>query len=254
MLFRSNFHLVDYVFNLACPASPVQYTKYAIDTMKACSDGLYKLLTYCQHYDVPMFHSYTSEVYGDPIESPQMEIHSGMVNSYGPRSCYDCGKQYAEALCYEFAKYGCKIHLGRIFNSYGTYMSADDGRVVSEFINKALKGEDLIIYGDGNTTRSFCYVDDLISGVTSLMKLSRNPETPINLGNPSETDMNSLANLIITMSGSSSTIEFQELPSDDPQQRKPNIHKAETILGWHPQTSLEVGLKNTLGYFREILT
>ena len=133
-------------------------------------------------------------------------------------------------------------------------MAINDGRVVSNFIVQALNNLNLTIYGDGKQTRSFCYVDDLISGVTSLMKLSRNPETPINLGNPSETDMNSLANLIITMSGSSSTIEFQELPSDDPQQRKPNIHKAETILGWHPQTSLEVELKNTLGYFREILT
>jgi UDP-glucuronate decarboxylase len=246
----SDIEIVDYVFNLACPASPKHYMIYPLRTIRSCTIGVENLLKYCYENKINMFHSSTSEVYGDPLISPQHEDYNGHVNSYGPRSCYDCGKQLSETLCYEYAKKGVKVHLARIFNSYGEYMCAEDGRVVSEFINRAINDQDLIIYGDGNTTRSFCYVDDTVN---AFIKFSHTEafNTPINIGNPIEFTLNSLAELVIEKCQSKSRIIYEPAKQDDPKQRRPDITKAKRMLDWEPKISLSEGLEKAISYFKQ---
>jgi len=245
---NDDFEQVDYVFNLACPASPKHYMIHPFETINACTNGANNLLKFSLKNEIPLFHSSTSEVYGDPLISPQHEEYCGHVNSYGPRSCYDCGKQLAEALCYEYAKKDAKIHLARIFNSYGEFMCSDDGRVVSEFINQAINDQDLIIFGDGNTTRSFCYVSDTID---AFIKFSQTEcyNTPINIGNPIEFTLNKLAEMVIEKCKSKSKIVYKPSKQDDPKQRKPDITKAKKILNWEPKVDLSNGLDKTIDYF-----
>jgi UDP-glucuronate decarboxylase len=242
---------VDYIFNLACPASPVHYSTYSIETMQTCFVGLQNILDFGLRKNIPIFQSSTSEIYGDPTVSPQSEDYNGNVNCFGPRSCYDCGKRVGEALCYEYGKKGAQVHIGRIFNTYGPYMQINDGRVVSEFIMNALQNKNLIIYGDGSSTRSFCYVSDLISAI---MKISKSTiYNPINIGNPSEFTLQELAELIIQMTESSSQIVYKPFRQDDPKKRKPDITLATNYLKWRPQVNLNHGLKKTIDYFRKKL-
>ena len=246
---------VDQIYNLACPASPVHYQKYPVKTGKTCVIGAMNMLGLAKRVEARILQASTSEVYGDPKIHPQPESYRGYVNTMGIRSCYDEGKRMAETLFFDYHRqYGVDIRVIRIFNTYGTRMNAYDGRVVSNFIVQALKGEDLTIYGDGSQTRSFCYVDDLIEGMYRMM----NAENcmgggPINIGNPGEFTMLELAHKVIELTGSKSRIIYKELPSDDPMQRKPLIDLAKKELGWEPKISLEEGLIKTIEYFKEVL-
>ena len=196
----------------------------------------------------------TSEVYGDPTESPQRETYWGNVNPIGIRSCYDEGKRAAETLCFDYKRqYQVDARVIRIFNTYGPRMAVGDGRVVSNFIVQALQGKDITIYGDGSQTRSFCYVDDLVEGIRRVLNLSNSLDSPVNLGNPHEFSMIELANKVITISGSKSKIEFEALPEDDPRQRKPDIQKAKTLLDWKPIVELDTGIEKTISYFKKVL-
>jgi len=246
-----HFKNPDYIFNLACPASPVHYSSFPIETMNTCYIGLKNLLEYCQRANIPIFQSSTSEVYGDALVWPQTEDYYGNVNCYGPRSCYDCGKRISETLCYEFSKIGTNVHIARIFNTYGPYMQTNDGRVISEFINKALNNKNLIINGDGFTTRSFCYVDDMID---IILKFSNSEfyNKPINIGNQNEFTLIDLASLIIKIANSQSNIEFHNFKKDDPKRRKPDISLAKKILKCEPKIDLKKGLKYTIEYFNLI--
>jgi UDP-glucuronate decarboxylase len=241
---------VDAIYHLACPASPVHYQRFPVQTIKTCVLGSINMLDLAQRLEVPILLSSTSEVYGDPTISPQNEEYWGNVNPIGIRSCYDEGKRAAETLFFDYHRqYNVIIKVARIFNTYGPNMSPNDGRVVSNFIVQALRSEDITIYGDGNQTRSFCYVSDLVSGLIKLMDSPKNIIGPINLGNPTEFKVSELAELIIKKTNSKSKIVFMDLPQDDPKQRKPDIKKAKTILDWDPIIDLNVGLDKTIEYF-----
>ena len=237
------------IYNFACPASPPKYQKTPIETTLTCVTGTNNVLALARQKTV-VIHASTSEVYGDPAISPQSENYRGSVNPYGPRSCYDEGKRAAEALCYDYRqKLNRDVRLIRIFNTYGPQMDLADGRVITNFIQQALSNEPLTVYGDGNQTRSFCYVSDLINGITSLARLGENPGTPINLGNPQEFTILELVEKI--RSRFNSKVNFLPLPVDDPLQRKPDISLAKKILSWQPTVDLDEGLNLTIEYFQK---
>lgn len=245
-------HKFDQIYNLACPASPVAYQRDPVKTILTNFHGPFALLTTAEQEGGRVLQASTSEVYGDPAVSPQRETYWGNVNPMGPRSCYDEGKRIAETLFYEYGRRGVDVRVARIFNTYGPRMAIDDGRVVSNFIVQALKGEPITIYGDGYQTRSFCYVDDLIEGLIRLMNYDQQIG-PVNLGNPVEFTMLELAELVTEITGSLSPIVFKDLPVDDPKQRRPDISKAKTALDWRPRVELREGLEKTAAYFREVL-
>lgn len=241
---------IDGIYNLACPASPVHFQYNPIRTLKMGTLAMYNVLGMAAKHGVPLLQASTSEVYGDPQEHPQSETYWGHVNPIGPRACYDEGKRVAEALCMAYKTHSkVSIRIARIFNTYGPFVSPDDGRVVSNFILQALEGAPLTIYGDGSQTRSFCYVDDLLEGLTRLMESEY--QSPVNLGNPEEYSIKELAEKVITISGKNLDIVFKNLPKDDPQQRQPDISLARKILSWEPSIDLEKGIKITMEWFRE---
>ena len=240
---------VDGIFNLACPASPVHYQRNPVQTFKTSVHGAINMLGLAKRTGARFFQASTSEIYGDPTISPQPEEYWGNVNPIGIRSCYDEGKRAAETLTFDYHRqYGLDIRVARIFNTYGPRMAVDDGRVVSNFIVQALKGEPLTVYGDGTQTRSFCYVDDLIDGMVKLFFIE-GVENPINLGNPDPINILGLAETIKDLTKSNSSIILKSLPSDDPKQREPDISKAKNLLKWIPVIDRTQGLKNTISYF-----
>jgi UDP-glucuronate decarboxylase len=245
---------VDEIYNLACPASPVHYQYNGIKTIKTSVMGAINTLGLAKRTKSKVMQASTSEIYGDPAVHPQPESYWGNVNTLGPRACYDEGKRCAETLFMNYyMQHRLKIKIARIFNTYGPRMSTNDGRVISNFIVQALKGEDISIFGDGTHTRSFQYVDDLINGLIRMMDTPDNFTGPVNLGNPVEFSVKDLAEKIIKMTGSKSKIRHLPLPEDDPKQRKPDITLAIRELGWKPVVGLEEGLEKTIGYFRNIL-
>jgi len=245
---------IDEIYNLACPASPVYYQHDPVQTTKTCVHGSINILGLAKRMNCRIFQASTSEVYGDPTIHPQNEDYWGNVNPIGLRSCYDEGKRCAETLFFDYRRqHKLEIKVARIFNTYGPRMLANDGRVVSNFIVQALKGENITIYGDGFQTRSFCYVDDMIDAFIRFMDTAPRITGPINLGNPKEYKIIDLAKKIISLTNSSSKIENLPLPSDDPKQRRPDISQAKKILKWEPNIELELGLKNTVSYFKKIL-
>jgi len=245
---------VDEIYNLACPASPIHYQHDPVQTTKTSVHGAINMLGLAKRVNAKILQASTSEVYGDPSVHPQTEDYWGNVNPIGIRSCYDEGKRCAETLFFDYYRqHDLRIKVMRIFNTYGPRMHPDDGRVVSNFIVQALKGEDITIYGDGSQTRSFCYVDDLIRGMVALMNSNDDVTGPINIGNPNEFTILQLAEAVKSMIDSSSTIVMKELPSDDPKQRKPNIDLAKSALNWQPSIELEQGLVKTIDYFRSIV-
>jgi UDP-glucuronate decarboxylase len=245
---------VDEIYNLACPASPIHYQRDPVQTTKTSVHGAINMLGLAKRVKAKILQASTSEVYGDPEVHPQMEGYWGHVNPIGPRSCYDEGKRCAETLFFDYHRqHKLRIKVARIFNTYGPRMQMNDGRVVSNFILQALKGEPVTIYGDGCQTRSFCFVTDLVRGLVRLMESPDEVTGPINLGNPDEFSMLELAEKVIELSDSSSSIAFSALPQDDPRQRRPDIDKAEEQLGWAPSVKLEQGLKETIAYFDDLL-
>ncbi len=245
---------VDEIYNLACPASPIHYQNDPIQTTKTSVLGAINMLGLAKRTKAKMFQASTSEVYGDPHIHPQQEDYWGHVNPIGIRSCYDEGKRCAETLCFDYHRqHNVKIKVARIFNTYGPRMHQNDGRVVSNFIVQALKGNDITIYGDGSQTRSFCYVDDLIEGWIRLMGTSDDITGPMNLGNQNEFTIHQLAASVIDIVGSEANVVFKTLPSDDPRQRRPDISYAKNILGWEPAVELNEGLQSTVDYFRATL-
>ena len=245
---------VDAIFNLACPASPVHYQHDPVQTTKTSVHGAINMLGLAKRLGVPVFQASTSEVYGNPEVHPQAESYWGNVNPIGIRSCYDEGKRCAETLFFDYRRqHGLEIKVARIFNTYGPRMHADDGRVVSNFIVQALRGENLTIYGDGSQTRSFCYVDDLIRGILALMDTGREVTGPMNIGNPHEISILALAEAIVTKIGGPAKLVERPLPADDPFQRQPDIAEAQRALGWSPRIELDEGLDRTIEYFREKL-
>ena len=244
---------VEGIFNLACPASPIQYQRNPVQTFKTNVHGAINVLGLAKRTNARVLQASTSEVYGDPSVSPQPESYWGHVNPIGIRSCYDEGKRAAETLFFDYHRqYGLDIRVARIFNTFGPRMAINDGRVVSNFIVQALENRDITVYGDGSQTRSFCYVDDLISGLISLF-FSGDVHEPINLGNPESISMGELAKEIIQKTNSKSQITFQPIPSDDPRRREPDISKARNILGWKPKISRNFGLDKTIDFFRNEL-
>ncbi len=245
---------VDGIYNLACPASPVHYQTNPVQTIKTSVHGAINMLGLAKRLGVKILQASTSEVYGDPDVHPQTEDYWGRVNPIGSRACYDEGKRAAETLFFDYWRmHKVEIKVARIFNTYGPRMHPNDGRVVSNFIIQALLGRDLTIYGDGGQTRSFCYVDDLIDGLVRLMQTPAEVTGPINLGNPVECSMRELAATILDLTGSKSRIAHRPLPADDPKQRRPDIGRAERILGWSPRVDLKLGLVATITYFEELL-
>ena len=245
---------VDEIYNLACPASPVHYQHDPVKTMQTNVIGSLNMLDLAERNGARIFQASTSEVYGDPEVHPQVEGYVGHVNPIGPRSCYDEGKRCAETLFFDYHRSrDIEIRVARIFNTYGPNMDKKDGRVVSNFIVQALKGEDITIYGDGKQTRSFCYVDDLVDGFIRLMSKDGGAIGPINLGNPGEFTMIELAELILQMTNSKSKLVQLPLPQDDPKMRRPDISRAMTELGWQPAVPLQDGLRKTIDYFEAIL-
>lgn len=245
---------VDQIYNLACPASPPHYQYDPVKTAKTSVYGAIHMLDLAKSKKARILQASTSEVYGDPEVHPQPESYRGCVNTIGIRSCYDEGKRMAETLFFDYHRqYGVEIKVIRIFNTYGPRMNPEDGRVVSNFIVQALRGEDITMYGEGTQTRSFCYVDDLIDGMVRLMNSPAEFTGPVNIGNPGEFTMLELARKVIDMTGSKSQIVFRPLPSDDPLQRKPVISLAKEALGWEPSICLDEGLEKTIGYFKGIL-
>ncbi len=239
---------VDEIYNLACPASPIHYQFDPIETIKANTVGVVNVLEFARVNGAKILQASTSEIYGDPEVHPQVESYKGNVNTIGPRACYDEGKRVAETLFMDYhRKYNLDIRIVRIFNTYGTNMARDDGRVVSNFIIQALNNKPITIYGDGNQTRSFCYVSDLVEGL--YLTMNSNEIMPINLGNPDEFTIKELAEKVIKIIGSSSEIVYRELPIDDPKQRQPDIGRAKTVLNWSPKVNLNDGLKITIPYF-----
>ena len=241
---------VDAIYNLASPASPIHYQHDPVQTTKTNVVGAINMLGLAKRLGVPILQASTSEVYGDPEVHPQPEAYWGKVNPIGPRACYDEAKRVAETLFFDYHRqHDLKIRVARIFNTYGPRMAADDGSVVSNFIVQALRGEPITIYGDGTQTRSFCYVDDLVSGLIALMDNTSSETGPVNLGNPGEFTMSELATLVLEMTGSKSSLEHRDLPQDDPKQRKPDISKAKEVLNWEPAVALKDGLARTIEYF-----
>lgn len=250
---KCSFDQIDYIFNLACPASPPQYSSIPLYTLDTCYIGVKNILELALKYNIPVLQASTSEIYGNPLVNPQKESYFGNVNTMGPRSCYDEGKRVAETLCYIYSTKGVRVHIARIFNTYGPYMELDDKRVISEFIVNALKDLPLVINGDGCTTRSFCYVDDLIEVLTLLSDTPSLFGIPVNLGNPEEIPLEALAYKIIVQSGSQSAIVYNERIEDDPRVRRPDISIAKSQLGWEPKIYLQEGLERTIDYFKNIL-
>lgn len=245
---------VDEIYNLACPASPIHYQHDPVQTTKTSVLGAINMLGLAKRLKVPILQASTSEVYGDPAEHPQTEDYWGNVNPIGPRSCYDEGKRCAETLFFDYHReHGIQIKIARIFNTYGPRMHPNDGRVVTNFIGQALRNEPITLFGDGNQTRSFCFVDDLITGLIALMGSDYTVKGPINLGNPDEFTMRELASRIVEISGSRSSFTTKPLPVDDPRQRRPDISVAEQMLGWSPRIPLNEGLVPTISYMRETL-
>ena len=245
---------VDQIYNLACPASPIHYQHDPVHTTKTSVSGAINMLDLARRLDIPVLQASTSEVYGDPDVHPQDESYWGRVNPIGIRACYDEGKRCAETLFFDYHRqYGTEIKVARIFNTYGPRMKPNDGRVVSNFIVQALNDDDITMYGNGLQTRSFCYVDDLINGLVSLMNSPKDIIGPINMGNPSEFTMLDLAKEIISITESKSQITFHPLPSDDPKQRQPNIELAKKLLSWEPRTDIKTGLVKTIEYFDELM-
>jgi dTDP-glucose 4,6-dehydratase len=241
---------VDYVFHFACPASPVDYTVHGIETLKVGSLGTFHALEVAQKYGAMYLVSSTSECYGDPLEHPQKESYWGNVNPIGPRSVYDEAKRFTEAVSMAYHRYyKVDTRIARIFNTYGPRMQLNDGRVIPNFMKQALRGEDLTVYGDGSQTRSFCYVSDEIDGLLRLAKSSEH--LPVNIGNPTEFTILECAQRVLAVTGSKSKIRHEALPPDDPKQRRPDISKARSLLGWDPGVDLESGLRRSLDYFRE---
>jgi dTDP-glucose 4,6-dehydratase len=241
---------VDYVFNFASPASPVEYTRLGVETLRAGSEGTRHALEVAKKYRAGFLHASTSECYGDPQEHPQAESYWGHVNPVGPRSVYDEAKRFSEALVMAYYRYyGVDTRLARIFNTYGPRLQSGDGRVISNFITQALRGEDLTIYGNGSQTRSFCYVSDEIDGI---LRLARSGEhTPVNIGNPVEWTIQECARQVLAVTNSASRIRFEPLPEDDPTQRQPDITKARQLLAWEPKIDLATGIRLSLDYFRK---
>jgi UDP-glucuronate decarboxylase len=245
---------VDEIYNLACPASPIHYQHDPVQTTKTSVHGAINILGLAKRLKCKVFQASTSEVYGDPAVHPQPETYWGNVNPIGPRSCYDEGKRCAETLFFDYHRqHDLEIKVARIFNTYGPRMHHADGRVVSNFIVQALRGEPITVYGDGSQTRSFCYVDDLIDGFIRLMESDASVTGPVNLGNPGEFTMIELAKKVIAITGSSSQIAFQDLPQDDPRQRRPDIALAKERLNWEPSIALDQGLGWTIEYFQKLL-
>lgn len=246
---------VDEIYNLACPASPYHYQHDPVQTTKISVHGAINMLGLAKRLGVPIFQASTSEVYGDPLVHPQPEKYWGNVNPIGPRSCYDEGKRCAETLFFDYwRQHKLPIKVARIFNTYGPRMHPDDGRVVSNFVVQALKGEQITIYGDGSQTRSFCYFEDLIEGILRFTRCDRDVTGPINLGNPGEFTIKQLAEYAIDLTGSKSSITYLPLPHDDPKQRQPDISLAEDLLDWRPAVGLRDGLTRTIAYFDRLLS
>ena len=244
---------LDWIFNLACPASPPHYQRDPVFTTLTCFNGALHCLQLAEQQGARVFQASTSEVYGDPRVHPQPEDYRGFVNCVGPRACYDEGKRVAETLCAEFRqRRGVDARIARVFNTYGPRMDPGDGRVVSNFIVQALRGQDLTVYGDGQQTRSFCYVDDLVDGAVRLMSHA-DESGPVNLGNDGEFTMLELAEIVLEKTGSKSRLVFEELPADDPARRKPDLTLARTRLGFDPRVSLREGLEKTIEHFRGIV-
>lgn len=245
---------VDEIYNLACPASPIHYQFDPVQTTKASVLGAINMLGLAKRLKTKILQASTSEVYGDPNIHPQQEEYNGNVNPVGPRACYDEGKRCAETLFFDYKRqHDIQIKVVRIFNTYGPAMHINDGRVVSNFIVQALKGNDITLYGDGSQTRSFCYVDDLVQGLIRMMSSEKTFTGPVNLGNPYEITIRQLAEQIISLTGSNSRIIFQPLPQDDPERRKPDISLAKKMLDWSPKNLLEDGLLKTIEYFKKVL-
>ncbi len=245
---------VDFILNFACPASPVHYQSDPVRTIETNFLGIINLLHLAKKTGAKILQASTSEVYGDPLISPQSETYWGNVNPIGIRSCYDEGKRAAETLCFDYKRqFGVDARVIRIFNTYGPRMAIGDGRVVSNFIVQALSGKDITLYGDGSQTRSFCYVSDLVEGIYSYVIKEQALESPVNLGNPTEFNMLELSEKILKITKSKSKLVFMPLPSDDPRQRKPDISLAKNELAWAPEISLNVGLEKTVEYFQKIL-
>lgn len=239
-------HIYDQVYNLACPASPIQFKNNAVYILETCSSGVQQMLQFAKSCNARFLQASTSEVYGDPEEHPQKETYNGNVNPLGERACYDVGKRWAETFCLNYSKErDVEVRIVRIFNTYGPFMQSDDGRVVSNFINQALKGENITVYGDGEQTRSFQYIDDLIDGLIMMMNQDEFIG-PVNMGNPNEITINELAKKIIKLTGSGSQIVYKDLPEDDPKRRQPDITLAKEKLGWEPKIDLGQGLKRTI--------
>jgi len=246
---------VDEIYNLACPASPVHYQFDPVQTTKVSVVGAINMLGLAKRVKAKVFQASTSEVYGDPTVHPQTEDYRGSVNTIGPRACYDEGKRCAETLFFDYLRqHKLRIKVVRIFNTYGPRMHPNDGRVVSNFIVQALKGEDITIFGDGMQTRAFCYVDDLVEGFVRMMATPDDITGPVNLGNPVEMPMVELARRVIALTGTKSNLVFRPLPVDDPMQRCPDISKAKAVLGWEPKVELDEGLGKTISYFDRLLS
>lgn len=245
---------VDEIYNLACPASPVHYQSDPVQTTKVNVSGSINMLGLAKRLRIKIFQASTSEVYGDPAVHPQPEWYWGNVNPIGPRACYDEGKRCAETLFFDYHRqHGMDVKVLRIFNTYGPRMLADDGRVVSNIIVQALRGEDITIYGDGSQTRSFCYVDDTVEAIVRMMATENGFTGPVNAGNPDEVTIRHLAEKVVSLTGSPSKIVSRDLPHDDPKRRKPDISLAVEKLGWQPTLGLDEGLRRTIDYFRESL-
>lgn len=245
----------DAILNFACPASPIHYQADPVRTIETNFLGIINMLHLAKKLSIPLVQASTSEVYGDPTISPQPESYWGNVNPIGIRSCYDEGKRAAETLCFDYRRqYGVDARVIRIFNTYGPRMAVGDGRVVSNFIVQAISGQDLTVYGEGKQTRSFCFATDLVDGIYKMLTSTKLIDTPINLGNPREFTMLELAETVVQLTGSSSSVVHKELPQDDPQQRKPDISRAKEVLGWEPTIELREGVQRTIEYFRKALS
>jgi len=244
----------DAILNFACPASPVHYQADPVRTIETNFLGIINMLHLARKLKIPLVQASTSEVYGDPTESPQKESYWGNVNPIGIRSCYDEGKRAAETLCFDYRRqYGVDTRVIRIFNTYGPRMAVGDGRVVSNFVVQALSGKDITIYGEGQQTRSFCFVSDLVDGIYRMLSSKEVIDAPINLGNPNEFSMMELAHTVLKLTGSKSKIVYKDLPLDDPRQRKPDIIRAKEVLKWAPKIELEQGVSQTIDYFKSVL-